>query len=140
MVANNGEGRHHRSRPILSRWLPEKDAANARAKVRRPSDGERLNVQGSFLNPRGVICNENECTETDLAAHGKSIAGNHDDRDRKKLQLHQQVAKTPGPRWAPSVVVLRLTVERGVVMEMQDLSYGEGVHTRFTSSGPSRRK
>ena len=38
------------------------------------------------------------------------------------------------------VVVLRLTVEMGVGMERQDLSYGEGVHTRFTSSGPSRRK
>ena len=30
----------------------------------------------------------------------------------------------------PSVVVLRLTVERGVGMERQDLSYGEGVNTR----------
>ena len=38
------------------------------------------------------------------------------------------------------VVVLRLTVERRVGMERQDLSYGEDVHKRFTSSGPSRRK
>ena len=39
-----------------------------------------------------------------------------------------------------AVVVLRLTVERGVGMERQGISYGEGVHTGFTSSGPSRRK
>ena len=38
------------------------------------------------------------------------------------------------------VMVLRLIVERGVGMERQDPSYGEDVHTRFTSSGPSRRK
>ena len=38
------------------------------------------------------------------------------------------------------VVVLRLIIEMGVGMERQDLSYGEGVHTRFTSSGPSRWK
>ena len=41
---------------------------------------------------------------------------------------------------ASTVVVLRLTVERWVGMERQDLSYDEGVHTRFTSSGPSQRK
>ena len=41
---------------------------------------------------------------------------------------------------AAGVVVLRLTVERGVGMERQDLSYGEGVHTGFTSSGLSQWK
>ena len=139
-AANSGEGRHHRSRPILSRRLPEKDTTNARAKVHCPSDGEHLNIKGSFLKPSGVVGDENECAEMDLAALSQSSAGNHDDDDRRNLQLHQQVAKTPAPRWAPTVVVLRLTVERGVGMERQDLNYGEGVHTRFTSSGPSQWK
>ena len=86
---------------------------NARAKVRRPSDGERLDFKGSFLKPGGAVGDENEHAKTDLAALSQSAIGNHDDDDRKNLQLHQQVAKTPAPRWAPTVVVLRLTVERG---------------------------
>ena len=99
---------------------------NARSEVRCPSDGECHNVQGIFLKPRGVIGDKNERAETDLAALSQSAAGNHDDDDRKNLQLHQQVAKTPAPRWAQTIVVLRLIVERGVGMERQDLSYGEG--------------
>ena len=103
---------------------------NARAKVRRPLDGEHLNVKGSFLKPHRVIGDENDCAETDLAALSQSAARNHDDDDRKNLQLHQQAAKTPVPWWAPTVVVLRLTVERGVGMERQDLSYGVVVRAR----------
>ena len=52
--ANSGERGHHRSRPILGRRLPEKDAADARAKVRRPADGERLDVEWSLLEPRRI--------------------------------------------------------------------------------------
>ena len=66
-VANSRERRHHRSRPILGRRLPKKDATYARAKVRRPSDGERLDVKGSFLKPSGIVGDENERAETDLA-------------------------------------------------------------------------
>ena len=109
-------------------------------KVRCPADGERLDVEWSLLKLGGVIGDENERGETDLAALSQSTAGNHDDDDRKDLQLHQQVAKTSAPRWAPTVVDLRLTVEWGVGMRRQDPSYGEVVHTSFTSSGPSRRK
>ena len=58
-------------------------------KVRRPSDGERLDVKGSFLKPSGVVSDENKRAETDLAALSQSSAGNHDDGDRKNLQLHQ---------------------------------------------------
>ena len=74
---------------MLSQRLPEKDAADARATVCCPSDGERLGVQGSFLEPRRVIGDENERIETDLAALSQSAAGNYDDDDRKNLQLHQ---------------------------------------------------
>ena len=128
-MANSGERRHHGSRPILGRRLPEKDAADARAKVRRPADGECVDVEWSLLKPSGVIGDKHERAETDLAALNQSTAGNHDD-DRKYLQLHQQVAKTPAPRWAPTVVVLSLTVEWGGGMERQDPSYGVVVHTR----------
>ena len=87
-AVNSGERKHHRSRLILSRRLPEKDAVNARVEVRHPSDGERPSAQGSFLKPHGVIGDENERAETDLVALNQSAAGNHDD-DRKNLQLHQ---------------------------------------------------
>ena len=82
VVANSGERRHHWSRPILGRRLPEKDATYARAKVRRPSDGECLDVKGSFLKPSGVVDDENERTEMDLAALSQSTTRNHDDGDR----------------------------------------------------------
>ena len=114
----------------MGRWLPQEDAADTRAKVRRPSNGERLNVKGSFLKASGVIGDENERVEVDLAALSQSAAGNHDDDDRKKLQLHQQVAKTPAPWWAPTVVVLSLTVEWVVGIERQDPSYGAVVKTQ----------
>ena len=58
----------HRSRPILSRRLPKKDAAVARAKVRRPTDGERLDVEWSLLKTGGVVGDGNEHAESDLAA------------------------------------------------------------------------
>ena len=67
-AANSGEGRCHRSRLILGRQLPKKDATNAHAKVRRPSDRERLNIEQSFLKPCRVVGDENERDETDLAA------------------------------------------------------------------------
>ena len=79
---DSGKGGRHWSRLILSRRLPEENTANARTEVCRPSDGECLNVQGSFLKPRGVVGDENDRAETDLAALTQSAAGNHDDYDR----------------------------------------------------------
>ena len=113
VLVNSGGRGHHRSRPILGRWLPEKDAADARAKVRHPAEGERLDVEWSFLKPSGVVGNEDERTEMDLVALSPSAGGNHDDENREKSQLHQKVTKTPAPRWVPTVVDLRLTVEWG---------------------------
>ena len=54
--------------------MPQEDAADARAKVRRPSNGECLNVQGSFLKRRGVVGDENERAKTDLAALNQNSA------------------------------------------------------------------
>ena len=56
---------------------------SACAKVRRPADGECLDVKGSFLKPGGVVGDEDERAETDLAALSQSTAGNHDDGNRK---------------------------------------------------------
>ena len=63
--------------------LPQEDTTDACAKVRRPADGERLDVKGSFLKPGGVVGNEDECTKMDLAALRQSTTGNHDDGSRK---------------------------------------------------------
>ena len=56
---------------------------NARAKVRCPVDRERLNVKWHFLEPSGVVGDEYERAETDLAALGRTSARNHVDGDRK---------------------------------------------------------
>ena len=66
----------------MGRRLPEKDVVYARAKVRCPSDGQRLDVKGSFLKPGRVVNDEDERAEADLTALSQSAAGNHDDDDR----------------------------------------------------------
>ena len=60
---------------------------NARAEVHCPTDGECLDIEGSFLKPSGVIGNENKRAETDLAALSKTYAGNHDDGDLKSCKF-----------------------------------------------------
>ena len=59
----------------MSRRLPEKNAMNTRAEVRRPADGESLDVEGGFLEPGGVISDEDERSEADLVLqpHRKSL-------------------------------------------------------------------
>ena len=59
---------------ILSRRLPEKDAADARAKVHRPADGECVDVEWSLLKPSGVVDNKHERAEMDLAALRQTFA------------------------------------------------------------------
>ena len=60
---------------------------DARAKVRRPADGERLDIEWSLLKPGGVVGDENERAEVDLAALSQTSAGNHDDRTRRNRNL-----------------------------------------------------
>ena len=48
--------------------LPQEDAADTRAKVRRLADRERVDVERSLLKPSGVVGDERERAETDLAA------------------------------------------------------------------------
>ena len=70
---------------------------DACAKVRRPADGERVDVEWSFLKPSGVVGDERERAERDLAALHQSSAQKHDQRDWKKSQLLKLGAKNPSP-------------------------------------------
>ena len=76
-------GRRHGGRPILGRRLPQEDATNACAEVRRTADGERVDVEWCLLKPGGGIDDEGERAETDLAALCQSSAGKHDQMDQK---------------------------------------------------------
>ena len=54
--------------------MPQEGAADARAKVRRPMDRERVDVEWSLLKPSGVVGDERERAETDLAALNQNSA------------------------------------------------------------------
>ena len=61
--------------------MPQEDTADARAKVRRSADWERVDVERSLLKPSGVVGDKHERAETDLAALSKTFAWNHDEGD-----------------------------------------------------------
>ena len=63
--------------------MPKKDAADACAEVRRPADGERLDVKWSLLEPCGVVGDKSESTETDLAPLTQNSSSHHDEGTRK---------------------------------------------------------
>ena len=54
--------------------MPQEDTTDACAKVRRPADGERVDVEWSLLKPSGVVGDKHERAETDLAALNQSSA------------------------------------------------------------------
>ena len=56
---------------------------DARAKVRRPADGEHVDVEWSLLKPSGVVGDKHERAEMDLAALSQTSTWNHDEGDRK---------------------------------------------------------
>ena len=90
--------------------MPQENAMDARAKVRCPASMECVHVERSLLEPRRVVDDERERAETDLAALHRNSAKNHDDSGQKKVATSPTNAETPAPRWAPTVVVLSLTV------------------------------
>ena len=47
---------------------------DARAEVRCPADGERVDVEWSLLKPSGVVGDERERAETDLATLNQNSA------------------------------------------------------------------
>ena len=54
--------------------MPQEDAADARAIVRRSADWERINVERSLLKPDRVVGDECEHAETDLVALNQNSA------------------------------------------------------------------
>ena len=56
-------------------------------KVRYPADWERPDVKWRFLEPSGVVGDEYERAEMDLAALSQTSAWNHDDGDRKNCSF-----------------------------------------------------
>ena len=63
--------------------MPQGDVADARAKVRRSANWERVDVERSLLKPGKVVGDERECAETDLVALDQNSARRHDGRYRK---------------------------------------------------------
>ena len=78
------------SRPVWGRRLPQQDAMDTRPKVRRPADGERFDVEWCLLEPSGVVGDESERTETDLAALDQSSTGNHDEGNRTNCNFSKK--------------------------------------------------
>ena len=58
----------------MGRWLPQEDAADARAKVHCPAGGERVGVEWRLLEPSGVVGDKHERAETDLTALSQTSA------------------------------------------------------------------
>ena len=73
--------------------MPKKDAANACVEVRCPADEERLDIEWSLVEPSGVVGDEDERAETDLAAFSQSSAGNHDDGNRKNRNFSNKLLR-----------------------------------------------
>ena len=64
--------------------MPQENAVDARAKVHCPADRECVHVERSLLKPGGVVSDERERAETDLAALHQNSVENHDDSGRKR--------------------------------------------------------
>ena len=70
--------------------MPQQNAADTCVKMRRTADGERINVEWSLLEPGGVVGDEGESTETNLAALDQSSARNHDEGDRTNYNFSKK--------------------------------------------------
>ena len=87
---HSGKSRRRGSRHVWGQRLTKKNAARTRVEVRRPADGESLNVERGFLEPRGIVDDEDERAETDLAAQDQIAARRHD--EDWKTQPRRKVA------------------------------------------------
>ena len=58
-----------------------------------PTDGERLDVEWSLVEPSGVVSDEDERAETDLATFSQSSAGNRDDGNRKNRNFSNKLIR-----------------------------------------------
>ena len=67
--------------------MSQQNTADTRPKMRRTADEERVDVESSLLEPSGVIGNESERTETDLASLDQNSARNHDEGDQNNCNF-----------------------------------------------------
>ena len=58
-----------------------------------PYRRERLEVEWSLVEPSGVVSDEDERVETDLAAFSQSSDGNHDDGNRKNRNFSNKLLR-----------------------------------------------
>ena len=65
----------------------QQNAADTCAKVCCPTDWERVDVEWSLLEPSGVVGDEGESAETDLAALDQNSTSNHDESNRKNCNF-----------------------------------------------------
>ena len=75
--------------------MPQQNAADTCAKMRRTADGERINVEWSLLEPCGVVGDEGESAETDLLTLDQNSSRHHDEITRKNRNFSTKIAKTP---------------------------------------------
>ena len=61
--------------------------------MRRPADGERLDVEWSLVEPSGVIGDEDERAKMDVAAISQSSTRNHDDGNRKNRNFSNKLLR-----------------------------------------------
>ena len=92
-LAGDREGGRWRSRPILGRRLPQQNAADTCAKMRRTADGERIYVEWSLLEPCGVVGDEGESAETDLLTLDQNSSRHHDESTRKNRNFSTKSLK-----------------------------------------------
>ena len=70
--------------------MSQQNAADTCAKVCRPADWEHVDVELSLLEPGGVVGDERERAETDLAALDQSSTGNHDEGNQTNCNFSKK--------------------------------------------------
>ena len=73
----------------------QKDTIGTHTGVRRPADGEGLDIKGSFLGPGRVVGDENKRTKTDLMVQRQTTAGNHVVGERKTQPHRKSLRRLP---------------------------------------------
>ena len=73
--------------------MPQQNAADTCAKMRRTADGERIDVEWSLLEPGGVVGDEGESTETNLSTLDQNSSSYHDESTRKNCNFSTKSLK-----------------------------------------------
>ena len=70
--------------------MPQQNAADTCAKMRRTADGERIDVEWSLLEPGGVVGDEGESTEVNLSTLDQNSSRYHDESTRKNRNFSKK--------------------------------------------------